>query len=473
MSVSENTLPHVPPHTSTAAAADAKSTAAVADVKVIPLHPGESARNDKRAARNGLLLLLLGLGGFLLWAGLAPLDEGVPTDGLVTVEGNHKTVQHLTGGIIKELKVHEGQSVQAGDVLFTLDDTASKARFDEVRQRYLGLRAQESRLVAENQGLSQVSYHADLLQQSSDPYVAQLMLNQSQLLRARLQALTADIAALQESIQGQVVQIEGYEGVRQSYQSQIALLQQQLGGIRQLVSEGYAPRNQQNELEQKLAQAYGQLASNDSSLLRSQKAILELKQRITARQQAEHKEVETELAQVRLAVQADAEKYKPLKDEWQRVTVTAPVSGQVVGLQVHTLGAVIQPGQKIMDIVPADEPLILDAKIPPHLIDKIHVGQDADVRFSSFSNTPQLLLEGKVKTVSTDLLLEPGSGNQSPYSYYLARINITEQGMQTLGQRRLQPGMPVQIVIRTGERTLLTYLLHPLVKRIAASMKEE
>lgn len=438
-----------------------------------PAQEPEDASHERRTARLGLLILLLGFGGFLIWAVLAPLDEGVPTEGVVTVEGRHKTVQHLTGGIVSQLMVHEGQAVQAGDVLFTLDATASKARFDEVRQRYLGLLAHESRLMAEKSGAGSIAFHEELLKQQADPYVQQLMLNQSQLLRARQQALLADVEAMRESIEGQQALIEGYQGVAGSYQSQLELLTQQLAGIRQLVTEGYAPRNQQNELEQKLAQTYGLIATNDSNILRSRKAILELQQRITARQQTEKKEIDTEMAQVKLAVQADAEKYKPLWDELQRVTATAPVSGQVVGLQVHTIGAVIQPGQKVMDIVPLDEPLILDARIPPHLIDKIHAGQDADVRFSSFSNTPQLLLEGKVKTVSGDLVTDAPTSSQPPASYYLARISITDEGMKTLGNRRLQPGMPVQVVIRTGERTLLTYLMHPLVKRIAASMKEE
>lgn len=428
---------------------------------------------EKNPTNLGLIILLLGLGGFLIWAALAPLDEGVPTEGVVNIESNHRAVQHLTGGRISKLLVREGQAVNAGDVLFTLDDTAAKARFDEVRQRYMGLLAQESRLIAEKVGATSITFHDELLKNGNDPYIQQLMLNQSQLLRARQQALTADIEAMRESIQGQIVLIEGYKGVLDSYRSQVALLSEQLTGIRQLVSEGFAPRNQQNELEQKLAQAYGQIASVESNRLRSEKSILELNQRITARQQMEKKEIDTEMAQVKLAVQADAEKYKPLEDELQRVIVTSPAAGQVVGLQVHTIGAVIQPGQKIMDIVPFGEPLILDAKIPPHLIDKIHVGQDADVRFSTFANSPQLLLEGKIKTVSNDLLLDPAEGAQLPFSYYLARVSITPEGMKTLGNRRLQPGMPVQIVIRTGERTLLTYIMHPLVKRIAASMKEE
>ena len=436
---------------------------------VVPLHEqGNEIGHERSTTKLGLIILLLGFGGFLAWAALAPLDEGVPTEGVVTVEGRHKTIQHLTGGIVSQLMVHEGQPVKAGDVLFTLDATASKARFDEVRQRYLGLLAHESRLLAEKSAAGSITFHPELIKQQADPYVQQLMLNQSQLLRARQQALRADVEAMRESIEGQQALIEGYQGVAGSYRSQVDLLTQQLTGIKQLVSEGYAPRNQQNELEQKLAQTYGLIATNDSNILRSHKAILELQQRITAREQTEKKEIDTEMAQVKLAVQADAEKYKPLWDELQRVTVSAPVSGQVVGLQVHTIGAVIQPGQKIMDIVPFDEPLILDARIPPHLIDKIHTGQDADIRFSSFANTPQLLLEGKIKTVSSDLLVDPDNT-----SYYLARISVTEEGMKTLGKRRMQPGMPVQVVIRTGERTLLTYLMHPLVKRIAASMKEE
>jgi len=427
--------------------------------------------SNKRSGRMGMLVLLVGLGGFLLWAALAPLDEGVPTEGVVNIEGSHKVIQHFTGGIVSKILVREGQEVKAGDVLINLDDTSIQARADEISQHYMGLRAQESRLLAEKKGLRNITFHPDVLQNQDNPYVRQHMLNQTQLLQARQEALSADISGLKESIQGQKALIEGYEGVLASYRSQLTLLNEQLGGIRQLVKEGFAPRNQQNELEQKVAQVYGEIANTESNVLRSKKSILELMQRISSRQQTEKKDIDTEMAQVTLAVQSDAERYKPVKEELRRINIVSPASGQVVGLQVHTLGAVIQPGQKIMDIVPVGEPLILDAKIPPHLIDKIHAGQDADVRFSTFSNSPQLLLEGKVKTVSSDLLTENVGG--MPSSYYLARVVITDKGMEGLGHRTLQPGMPVQIVIRTGERTLLTYLMHPLVKRISASMKEE
>lgn len=433
-----------------------------------------SYANNKSSSRLGLLFLIFGLVGFLIWAGFAPLDEGVPTEGVVNIEKNHKAVQHLSGGIVKTLAVQEGQEVKAGDVLLTLDDAVIKAKYEEVKQHYMGLRAQESRLIAEKTGLKLIQFHDDLIKHQSDPYVQKHMLNQSQLLQARQNVLSADVMAIQESIQGQNALIEGDQGVLGSYQSQLSLLKEQLNGIKPLVQEGYAPRNQQNDLEQKVAQTMGQIANTQASILHSKRAILELNQRMTIRQQTEKKEIDTEMAEVNLAVQSEAEKFKALGEELNRISIIAPASGQIIGLQTHTVGAVIQPGQKIMDIIPMGEPLILDAKIPPNLIDKVHAGQDADVRFSTFANSPQLLVEGKVNTISKDLVVENAANTGRPNeSYYLAKISITPSGMKVLGSRTLQPGMPVQVVIKTGERTLLTYLLHPLTKRIAASMKEE
>lgn len=430
------------------------------------------ALNDS-ATRKGSWILVVGLLGFVLWASLAPLDEGVPTEGVVSVETNHKVVQHLNGGIVSQLMVKEGQEVHQGDVLLKMDDTSTKARYEEVRQRYLGLRAQESRLQAEKMESSTIQFHEDLLKNQNDPVIQQQMMNQSQLLAARQNALKSDMASKHESILGQKAQIEGFQGFLNSSKTQLILLEEQLKGIRELVKEGYAPRNQQNDLEQKVAAINGDIANNQANIQRANKAILELTQQINARIQNEKKEIDTEMAQVKLQVQADAEKFKSLQEELSRTAIVAPASGQIVGLQVHTVGAVIQPGQKIMDIVPVGEPLIIEAQILPHLIDKIRVGQYADVRFSTFANSPQLLAEGKLVTISKDLLTKPPTAYESGASYYLARISITPNGLKALGGRQLQPGMPTQVVIKTGERTLLTYLMHPLMKRIAVSMKEE
>lgn len=437
------------------------------------VHPIETYAHHTSHTRKGALILLAGVIGFVVWAAYAPLDEGVPTEGQVSVESNHKVVQHLSGGIVSSLLVHEGQQVKAGDLLFKLDEQASKARYEEVRQRYAGLRAQEDRLRAEQLHRPVIDFHPDLLKLQNDPLIQQQMRNQMQLLAARTSALAADIAGKQESIAGYQAMIQGYQGMLASHESQLALLEEQLQGIRALTAEGYAPRNQQNDLEQRVAALHGERANTQANIIRAQRTILELQQQINQRNQLERKEMDAEMAQVKLQVEADAQKLVALRDELGRTEIRSPAAGQVVGLQVHTVGAVIQPGQKLMDIVPSGESLIIDAQIPPHLIDKIHAGQAADVRFSTFSNSPQLLAEGRLKSVSSDLLTKPAATLEGSQSYYLARIMLTDKGMQALQGRQLQPGMPVQVVIKTGERTLWDYWMHPLSKRLAASMKEE
>jgi len=437
------------------------------------VHAIEAYAHNVGQTRKGAAILVLGLAGFVLWAALAPLDEGVPTEGVVSIESNHKVVQHLSGGMVSALQVHEGQEVHAGDVLFKLDAQASKARYEEVWQRYAGLRAQEDRLRAEQSHRSVIDFHPDLTSQQQDPLIQQQMRNQSQLLAARTAALAADIAAKKESVAGYQALIEGYHGMLSSHESQRVLLEEQLQGVRALTAEGYAPRNQQNDLEQRVAALYGERANTQANMTRAQRAILELQQQMNQRIQVEQKEIDADMAQVKLQVEADAQKVLALRQELGRTEIRAPASGQVVGLQVHTVGAVIQPGQKLMDIVPSGEALIVDAQIPPHLIDKIQVGQAADIRFSTFANSPQLLAEGQLKSLSKDLLSKPAATVEGSQSYYLARVMLTDKGMHALQGRQLQPGMPVQVVIKTGERTLWNYLMHPLSKRLAASMKEE
>jgi len=194
-----------------------------------------------------------------------------------------------------------------------------------------------------------------------------------------------------------------------------------------------------------------------------------LQQRVIARQQEYRKEVESQLADVGREVPADAEKFRAAKDDLNRVEIKAPATGQVVGLAFQTVGGVVGPGQKLMDIVPQEQALLIEARVAPHLIDRVQKDLSVDVRFSSFAHTPQLVVHGKVVSVSADVLLDQQTG--APY--YLARVGVTAEGYKQLGKRQLQPGMPVEVIFLTGERSMLTYLLNPLTKRMAASMKEE
>lgn len=433
--------------------------------------PGEDTPPQRsRAVRIGWFALWTGLAAFVLWALFAPLDEGVPAQGMVSIDTKRKAVQHLSGGIVKEMLVHEGSVVKEGQLLLRLDDAAAKANFETARQRYLNLRATQARLLAEQAGRDTIQWHPDLVAAAgSDPLIQSQMQNQQQLARTRRAGLQADLQSVKESIQGQQALIQSYEGMLGSRRSQLALLNDELAQTRGLVKEGYAPRNRQLELERMVAESNTGTTELIGNLARARQSIAELRQRAIAREQEYRKEVETLLAEVNRDVLVEVEKFRALQDELGRTQVRSPAAGQVVGLNMQTVGGVIGPGQKLMDIVPEKEPLLLEARVAPHMIDRVRADMPVDVRFSSFAHSPQLVVDGKVVSISGDLLTDPANNTQ----YYLARVSITPEGMKNLGKRQLQPGMPVEVVFNTGERTLLTYLLHPLTKRIAASMKEE
>jgi membrane fusion protein, type I secretion system len=435
----------------------------------VALQPAQPTFGDSsRAARIGLWALVLGLGGFVLWAAFAPLDEGVPSQGLVAIDTKRKAVQHPTGGIVKEVLVGEGSRVKEGQLLIKLDEAATRANYEAIRQQYLGRRAMQGRLLAEQSGLSTIAFHPDLQSASGDPLIRSQVLTQEQLFRARRSALRADLQGLEQSIQGQQALLQAYAGMLTNRRNQIGLVNEELTHTRELVKEGYAPRNRQLELERMVAEASSSITELLGNMSRGQSAIGELRQKLISRQQEYRKEVETQLAEVTREVQSDDGKFHALADDLGRIEIKSPASGQVVGLAVQTVGGVIQSGQKLMDIVPENELLLVETKVAPNLIDRVHAGLPVDIRFTSFANSPQLVVDGTVVSVSGDLLTE-----QNGAMYYLSRVSVTPEGYKKLGKRVLQPGMPVEVVFKTGERSLLAYLMHPLTKRVAAAMKEE
>lgn len=285
----------------------------------------------------------------------------------------------------------------------------------------------------------------------------------------RRSLLRSDLQSIEESIQGQQGLLDAYAGVFSNRKTQRMLIDEELGNLRGLVKEGYAPRNRQLELERQLADISAAIADVQGNTVRAQRAVGELRQRALSRQQEFRREVDTQLADVSREVLAEEQKFKAIAGDFERMEIKAPAEGQVVGLAAQTVGGVVTPGQKLMDIVPDNEALTLEVRVEPHLIDRVHANLPVDVRFNSFAHSPQLVVAGKVLSVSGDLLADQHTG--APY--YLARVQLTAEGIKTLGQRQLQPGMPVEVVFKTGERSMLTYLLHPLLKRVSAAMTEE
>ncbi len=426
--------------------------------------------DTRRPMQVGLWTLGLGFGGFLLWAALAPLNEGVPTQGTVTLDTKRKPVQHLTGGLVREVLVREGQQVEAGQIVARLDTAVTLANYESVRQHYMGLRAMESRLVAEQRGARQISFDPDLAN-ASDAAVRQQVATQRALFDSRRTALEAELRGIEDSVRGQEAMISGYEGQLANQRMQRDSLLEELDGLRGLVSEGYVPRARQLEIERQLAAAQGAMTELQGNASRTRSGISELNQRALQRRQEYHKEGDSQLAEIRQNLQPDQAKLKAVEADLYRTDLKAPVTGQVVGLRVQSIGAVLQPAEKLLDIVPRDEALLVEIRIPPQVIDRVAAGKTADVRFSAFAHSPSLVVEGLLDSVSHDLVSEQTANGT--IAYYLGRVSITAKGMTVLGNRQMQPGMPAEVIVKTGERSLLTYLLHPLTRRIAASMKEE
>lgn len=410
----------------------------VDDVKDLGDHTDTNA-----PIRLGFWVLVVGFGGFLLWSAVAPLDEGVAAQASVSIETRRKTIQHLSGGVVHQVLVKEGQWVKEGEVLVELDESVSKANYQAVRQNYMGQRATESRLLAELQGASSITFHPDLIKASTDALVQQHMQTQRELFKSRRASNIASTLGITTMLESRKAQAE--------------LQSQQLTAVRELAAEGYAARNQVLQMEQAQAELRAVIADLNASQSRVRQEYL--------------KEVSTQLADVRREVQSGQEKLAAVSEDLARTHMRSPVEGQVVGLTLGSTGGVVTPGQRLMDIVPKGESLMVDAKVPPHVIDKVYAGEAVEVRFSTFANSPQLVLDGKLMSVSSDVLTEQTAmGNMS---YYLARIEITPEGIRQLGKRVMQPGMPAEVLIKTGERSVLTYLMHPLTKRLASAMKEE
>lgn len=442
--------------------------------ETLDVSDGSAKSTDELAKwmRIGIALLVLGVGGFFAWAATAPLDEGVPVPGVITIEAKRKTVQHMAGGIVRKIHVTESQSVKADDILIELDDTQARANFEYVRQNYLALLATEGRLLAEQRGAPGIAFHADLSNPDNASQAQNYLAGQRQLFDTRRGALSGDIGILNETAAGQEESLKGLAAQLVSRKSQLALLQEQLEGTRDMVKEGYVPRNAQLEQERMAAELASVISDLQANIQRTGRTISELKLRMAQRRQEYLREVETQLADVRRDVASNAERLTSAREDLKRAVIRAPSDGQVMGMAVTTIGGVIGPGQRLMDIVPVGEALLLEAKVAPHLIDRVHTGLPADISFHGFVNQPQLVVDGSVISVSADILSDaPGTG-QPGMVYYLARLRVTPEGMKKLGQHHMQPGMQADVVIKTGERTMLTYLLKPLLQRLAVSLKE-
>ena len=419
----------------------------------------------------GLVLLVLTFGGFGAWAFRAELSAAVMAPGSFVATGRNKIVQHLEGGIIRELLVGEGDVVSAGQVLVSLDRTAAIANQRELKLRRARLEAISARLRAEYSGLETLSFAGFLLENEDEPAFAAIMGEQSAAFGAARARLDGEIVLLQSNIAASNSRIEGYEGQLQAVETQLALLQEDFDARDTLLQRGLVRRSEVNTLARAIADAEGEAGRLKSLIAETRediyKAKSEIEHALNRHAQAaldESQGIEAELDSVR-------EQSRKAQDVVARAEITSPVSGTIVRMYYHTSGGVIEAGKPIMEILPRDAPLIVETQIARADIDAIEIGQKAAVRLSSLNQRTTPVLEGTLVYVSADALTTQADGVAQ--EIYVARIDLAPEELRRIRGFNPTPGMPAEVMIETSARTFAQYLIKPIEDSLSRAFRED
>jgi HlyD family secretion protein/epimerase transport system membrane fusion protein len=442
----------------------------------IPGHGPSGVRREAPPPSNprgwivtGMLIIVAAFGGFGAWASFASLDSAAIAPGVVVVETDRKSVQHLEGGLVKELLVRDGDKVEKGDVLIRLEDTHARAMYDIVRGELDAALAEESRLSAERDGRKDIVFPPELLERSGIPQVSKVLQGQRHLFTARRNALHGQVSILEQNIAQYREEIEGLKAQQVAREQQLEILGDELRGLRKLLEQGNVPRNEVLAYERRIAELAGEKGLFISDVARAEQSIGEARLRIGQLEKAAGEQVAAELRQVQERIFGLEERLVAAEDVLHRTEIRAPTAGVVMGMRARTTGGVIAPAQEILQVVPVGDRLVIEARVDPVDIDDVARGQHASVRLTAFKLRSTPIIVGTLINLSADRLEDVHSG--APY--YLARIEVSKEQLASLGDLELQPGMPVEALIKTGARTALGYMLSPLTENIGLAFREK
>lgn len=425
--------------------------------------------SDKGYRKLGYAILIIALGGFVLWSVTASLAVAVVAPGNVSMESFKRTVQHLEGGIVRELLVQDGDKVEAGQPLVILSDTQVRSQLEIAQSQYYINRAMEARLLAEQQGAEELEMPEELMSVESDR-IQQVTAVQQSLFVARRQSLQGTLDAMDQQIIQMQEQIDGM-GSRISVNNQrINSLRSEAEDFRSLYREGLGDNQRLRELERQILQYQGENAEFESNIAQLRSQISENRMQKETTLQEFQSEVGEQLRDAQSQIAQAEEQITSLTDQVNRTVIHAPVSGTIVGRQVHTIGAVVRPGDPIMEVVPSDDGFVVEARVPTRDIDNLFIGQLAEIRFSAFNQRLTNIIDGEIIHLSADSFEDEATGQR----YYKARIRVTDEGKKDMTeQMHLLSGMPAEVMIRTGERTFASYIGKPITDMLARAIRED
>ena len=405
------------------------------------------------------------LGG---WAAIAPLGGAVVASGVVTTEGNKKTIQHLEGGIVKEILIHEGQHVEAGETILRLDDTSPGANVEIFRNQLYAAVARDARLEAELTGSPDVQFPDELTAVSDDVIAAKAIEDQRSQFKERRASLEGQVSILLSRAEQLRQEIEGLDQQRKANEEQIKFIKDELTDVRGLYEKSLVSKTRWLALERERARLAGEIGRAMSERAKAEKSIGETELQIQQTKQKFQEDVSRELVDTREKLRDLRNKFVVARDAFRRLDVVAPVTGRVQNLRVFTIGAVIRAGEAMLEIAPDQDRLVVQAHISTLDIEGVHAGNAAEVRFPAFHDRALPMIDGKIMSISQDRLMDEAT--KQPY--YLALIDVPDENIPERYRGKVAPGMNAEVIMPTIERTALNYFIEPLRNRMRTAFRE-
>ena len=431
------------------------------------VRPSSSSRN---VTILGIFVVAVIFLGFGLWAATAPLARAVAAFGTLAVKSERKQIQHFEGGIVRSMPVSEGQLVKKGDLLVALDPLHASATVARDNGQLDQALARELRLESELKGLATIELEGRLLERLSvDKSVYAIVEAEQRHLTARQETIDGTIEILTQRMNQLNDEIKGLQIQRESRIEQLEIFKEQIIGLRELNAKGYYPKSSLLSVERAIVQLRG-AAGNDLALIaRSKSSKGEAKSQIVSLKQRHREDIVKQLRDIKLQIADLKERLLVAEDVLQRIEVKAPRTGIIQGINFHTVGGVVKPGDVLMEIAPQDDEIVVNAHVSPTDIDSLVVGQRAELRLTALNVRTTPAIYGYVISVSGDSLVD----SRANMPYFLTRIEIPKEERQKLGGVRLTAGMPADVLIQTGERTALNYLVKPVLDAFARGLNEE
>lgn len=438
--------------------------------KYIMQHAEELKKQIHMPIKFTFAVIGVAVGFFVVWGSLAPLDSAVVAQGHIVLSGNRKTIQHKEGGIIQEILIKDGELVKENQPLIILNDTSDRARLQISLSRLRAARAIEQRLLAEKFKEEKIDF-SDSIFDKSVPEVEKLIKNQQSLFDSRNKAYHGEKDIYEQKIVELKEQIKGAEALLKSYESQFKTLSEQYRNVETLFKKGYAKKTDLLEQRRRVQEVEGRVGQVRGEIAHSQEQISEHQLHIISLENKWQKEIDDELKETYSKILDFKEQYEADKDILTRTVIKSPTAGIVTGLKFHTVGGVVGQGVPIMEIIPQDDKLIIEAQVNPTDIESIREGLRAKVQLSAYKARLVPRIDGEVIYVSADTVED--KTRQPPY-YYVARVEINPEELDSINYDiKLQPGMPADVFIIKGERTFLQYLLSPIIDSFHKSFKEK